>query len=191
MAGNKNSGNRGTPKNKTSKDKEKQILSVLKKGKGLVETAALTGVSRNTVQRIRYENADNLPVWRKNTIENLTRVHDKLLHNIEENLDKIPAAAKTISLGIISDKINQHSGFSGQVIEHKHLHIAHSDVNSLLSDNTTGGNDDKQRETEQAGTIQDIKGAAIDVEPVKGSGSPGEDSKRGGGGRSNPAALDT
>ena len=191
MAGNKNSGFRGTPKNKTSKDKEKQILSVLKKGKGLVETAALTGVSRNTVQRIRYENADNLPTWRKNTIENLTRVHDKLLHNIEENLDKIPAAAKTISLGIISDKINQHSGFSAQVVEHKHLHIDHSAVNGLLSDNKTEGNDGKQRENEQAGTIQDTKSPVIDLEPVKASGSPGEDSKRGGGGRANPAALDT
>ena len=191
MAGNKNSGFRGTPKNKTSKDKEKQILSVLKKGKGLVETAALTGVSRNTVQRIRYENADNLPTWRKNTIENLTRVHDKLLHNIEENLDKIPAAAKTISLGIISDKINQHSGFSGQVVEHKHIHIAHSDVNSLLSDNQSGGEGAKQKESGQDGTIQDTKSPVIDLEPANQKESPGEDSKRGGGGRANPAALDT
>ena len=163
MAGNKNSGNRGTPKNKTSKDKEKQILSVLKKGKGLIETAALTGVSRNTVQRIRYENADNLPTWRKNTIENLTRVHDKLLHNIEENIDKIPAAAKTISLGIISDKINQHSGFSGQVIEHKHLHIAHSDVNSLLSDNKTDGEGQKQREKRPERTNEDTNPPTIEV----------------------------
>ena len=191
MAGNKNSGNRGTPKNKTSKDKEKQILSVLKKGKGLVETAALTGVSRNAVQRIRYENADNLPVWRKNTIENLTRVHDKLLHNIEENIDKIPAAAKTISLGIISDKINQHSGFSGQVVEHKHLHIDHSAVNGLLSDNKSDGEASKQRETEQAGTIQDIKSPAIDVEPVNQKESPGQQTKRGGGGRAKRGGLDT
>ena len=191
MAGNKNSGFRGTPKNKTSKDKEKQILSVLKKGKGLVETAALTGVSRNTVQRIRYENADNLPTWRKNTIENLTRVHDKLLHNIEENLDKIPAAAKTISLGIISDKINQHSGFSAQVVEHKHLHIDHSAVNGLLSDNQSGGEGAKQKETEQDRTQQDTKGETIDVEPVNQKGSPGEDSKRGGGGQQDSAALDT
>jgi hypothetical protein len=191
MAGNKNSGNRGTPKNKTSKDKEKQILSVLKKGKGLVETAALTGVSRNAVQRIRYENADNLPVWRKNTIENLTRVHDKLLHNIEENIDKIPAAAKTISLGIISDKINQHSGFSAQVVEHKHLHIDHSAVNGLLSDNKSDGEASKQRETEQAGTIQDIKSPAIDVEPVNQKESPGQQTKRGGGGRAKRGGLDT
>ena len=191
MAGNKNSGNRGTPKNKTSKDKEKQILSVLKKGKGLIETAALTGVSRNTVQRIRYENADNLPTWRKNTIENLTRVHDKLLHNIEENIDKIPAAAKTISLGIISDKINQHSGFSAQVVEHKHLHIDHSAVNGLLSDNKTEGNTGKQRETDQQKTDQDTINTdqrIIDINPEKESK---KESKRGGGGQQDSAALDT
>jgi len=191
MAGIKNSGNRGTPKNKTSKDKEKQILSVLKKGKGLIETAALTGVSRNTVQRIRYENADSLPTWRKNTIENLTRVHDKLLHNIEENLDKIPAAAKTISLGIISDKINQHSGFSGQVIEHKHLHIAHSDVNSLLSDNKSEGKAEKQRETGPEKTQRDTKGTVIDLEPASQNESANRDTNRGGGGQQDSAALDT
>ena len=191
MAGNKNSGNRGTPKNKTSKDKEKQILSVLKKGKGLIETAALTGVSRNTVQRIRYENADNLPTWRKNTIENLTRVHDKLLHNIEENIDKIPAAAKTISLGIISDKINQHSGFSAQVVEHKHLHIDHSAVNGLLSDNKTEGNTGKQRETDQQKTDQDTINTdqrIIDINPEKESK---KESKRGGGGQQDSATLGT
>ena len=191
MAGNKNSGNRGTPKNKTSKDKEKQILSVLKKGKGLVETAALTGVSRNAVQRIRYENADNLPVWRKNTIENLTRVHDKLLHNIEENIDKIPAAAKTISLGIISDKINQHSGFSAQVVEHKHLHIDHSAVNGLLSDNKSDGEGQKQRETGPEKTQQNTKGEVIDVEPSSKQELPVEKAKRGGGGRAKRGGLDT
>ena len=77
------------------------------------------------------------------------------------------------------DKISQANGESSQVVEHKHLHIAHSDVNSLLSDNKSGGNDGKQREKDQGGTILDTKSPAIDVEPLNQKESPGEDSKRG------------
>ena len=184
MAGNKNSGNRNTPKNKTPLDKEKEILSHLKKGKGLIETAALTQTSRNTVSRIRYENADNLPQWRKNTLENLTRVHDKLLHNIEENIDKIPAAAKTISLGIINDKIKDMAGDGNQIVEHRHVHINHGDLNSLLTDKNTAGksqnikeNDNTQKERHTTDTASDI----IDITPQK--ESPHESQTGGGGSR--------
>jgi hypothetical protein len=182
MAGNKNSGNRNTPKNKTPLDKEKEILSHLKKGKGLIETAALTKTSRNTVSRIRYENADNLPQWRKNTLENLTRVHDKLLHNIEENIDKIPAAAKTISLGIINDKIKDMAGDGNQIVEHRHVHINHGDLNSLLTDKSTAGksqnikeNDNTQKERHTPTSPADI----IDITPQKESQ---HESQTGGGG---------
>ena len=78
-----------------------------------------------------------------------------------------------------------------QIVEHRHLHVNHSDVNSLLSDNKSGGEASKERESGQDGTIQDTKGEAIDVEPVNQKESPGEDTKRGGGGRVNRGALDT
>ena len=191
MAGNKNSGNRNPPKNKTPIDKEKRIVSALKEGKGIRETAALIGVAHGTVERIRYENADDLPSWRKKTVENLTRVHDKLVNQLEKSIDRLPVASIPIGIGILSDKINQHSGFSAQVVEHKHLHIDHSAVNGLLSDNKTEGKGPKQRESGQEGTILDTKEAAIDVEPLNQKESPGEDSKRGGGGRVNRGALDT
>ena len=196
MAGNKNSGNPGPPKNKTSLDTEKKIVSSLKRGAGVVETATLCGSSKNVVQRIRNENADQLPVWRKNTAETMMRVHSKLLDTLEQSIDNTEPGAKTlatvsISLGILSDKLKDIQQTGPQIVEHRHLHVNHSDVNSLLSDNKSGGEGPKQKETTQGGTIKDTKGEAIDVEPVKGSGSPGEDSKRGGGGCSNPAALDT
>lgn len=195
MAGNKNSGNRGTPKNKTPIDKEKKIVSALKEGKGVVETAALTESSKNVVQRIRNENADQLPVWRKNTAQTMMRVHSKLLDTLEQSIDNTEPGAKTlatvsISLGILSDKLKDIQQTGPQIVEHRHLHVNHSDVNSLLSDNKSGGERPKQKESGQDKTIQDIKEAAIDVDPVNKKESPGEDSKRGGGGRTNRGALD-
>ena len=196
MAGNKNSGNPGPPKNKTPIDKEREILSVLKKGKGIRETAALTKVARNTVERIRYENADDLPKWRKKTQENMMRVHSKLLNTLETSLDEIEPSPKnlgsvSISLGIIHDKLTSIQQTGPQIVEHRHLHVNHSDVNGLLSDNKSDGEASKQRETEQAGTIQDIKSPAIDVEPVNQKESPGQQTKRGGGGRAKRGGLDT
>ena len=165
MAGNKNSGNPGPPKNKTPIDKEKRIVSALKQGKGIRETAALIGVAHGTVERIRYENADDLPSWRKKTVENLTRVHDKLVNQLENSIEKLPVASIPIGIGILSDKINQHSGFSAQVVEHKHLHIDHSAVNGLLSDNKSDGEAEKQRETGPGKTQPNTKGTVIDLEP--------------------------
>ena len=191
MAGNKNSGNRNPPKNKTPIEKEKKILSALKQGKGIRETAALIGVAHGTVERIRYENADDLPSWRKKTVENLTRVHDKLVNQLENSIEKLPVASIPIGIGILSDKINQHSGFSAQVVEHKHLHIDHSAVNGLLSDNKTEGNTGKQRETDQQKTDQDTTNndqRIIDIIPEKESK---KESKRWGGGQQDSAALDT
>jgi hypothetical protein len=191
VAGNKNSGNRNPPKNKTPIEKEKKILSALKEGKGIRETAALIGVAHGTVERIRYENADDLPSWRKKTVENLTRVHDKLVNQLENSIEKLPVASIPIGIGILSDKINQHSGFSAQVVEHKHLHIDHSAVNGLLSDNKSEGKAEKQRETGPGKTQRDTKGTVIDLEPASQNESANRDTNRGGGGQEDSAALDT
>tara|TARA_R110000824_G_scaffold23500_9_gene84156 strand:+ start:831 stop:1340 length:510 start_codon:yes stop_codon:yes gene_type:complete len=168
MAGNKNSGNPGPPKNKTSLDTEKKIVSSLKRGAGVVETATLCGSSKNVVQRIRNENADQLPVWRKNTAETMMRVHSKLLDTLEQSIDNTEPGAKTlatvsISLGILSDKLKDIQQTGPQIVEHRHLHVNHSDVNSLLSDIKSGGEGPKQKESGQGGTQQDTNGEAIDV----------------------------
>tara|TARA_R100001463_G_scaffold47620_1_gene96618 strand:+ start:20820 stop:21308 length:489 start_codon:yes stop_codon:yes gene_type:complete len=139
MAGNENSGNRGTPKNKTPIIKEKEILSHLKEGKGIRETAALSKVSKTTVERIRYENVEDLPKWRKKTAENMMRVQTKLLDKLEDSVDELEPSAKSlaslsISIGIISDKLKDNLQTGQQTIEHKHIHINHSDVNLLLGD---------------------------------------------------------
>ena len=168
MAGNENSGNPGPPKNKTSIDTEKKIVSSLKRGAGVVETAALCGSSKNVVQRIRNENADQLPVWRKNTAETMMRVHSKLLDTLEQSIDNTEPGAKTlatvsISLGILSDKLKDIQQTGPQIVEHRHLHVNHSDVNSLLSDIKSGGEGPKQKGSGQDETQQDTKGEAIDV----------------------------
>ena len=112
----------------------------------------------------------------------MMEIADKLIDDLKETYKEIKPGQKPIALGILMDKISQANGESSQVVEHKHLHIAHSDVNSLLSDNQSGGNPPKQKETGQEGTNPDTKSPVIDLEPANQKESPGEDSKRGGGG---------
>jgi len=186
VAGNKNSGNYTI-----SEATKAGILEGLKAGQGIIKLSADYNVSKNTVQTIREKNRAALPAWRRRSAAGMMEIADKLIDDLKETYKEIKPGQKPIALGILMDKISQANGESSQVVEHKHLHIAHSDVNSLLSDNQTGGEASKQRENEQSGTIQDTKSPAIDVESVNQKESPGEDSKRGGGGRANPAALDT
>ena len=187
MAGNKNSGNRNPPKNKTPIDNEKEILSHLKKGKGIRETAALAEVGRNTVERIRYENAEDLPKWKKKTQENMMRVHSKLLDKLEDSIDELEPNSKnlaqvSISIGIISDKLKDSLQNGQQTIEHRHVHINHGDLNSLLTDKNTASNsqnikenDNTQKERHTPTSPADI----IDIEPKKESQ---HESQTGGGG---------
>ena len=124
------------------------------------------------------------------------RVHSKLLDTLEQSIDNTDPGSKTlssvsISLGILSDKLQLIQQTGPQIVEHRHLHVNHSDVNSLLSDNKTGGNDGKQKETEQGKTQQNTKGEVIDVEPSSKHELPVEKPKRGGGGRAKRGGLDT
>ena len=186
MAGNKNSGNYTI-----SEATKAGILEGLKAGQGIIKLSADYNVSKNTVQTIREKNRAALPAWRRRSAAGMMEIADKLIDDLKETYKEIKPGQKPIALGILMDKISQANGESSQVVEHKHLHIAHSDVNSLLSDNKSGGEGAKQKETEQDRTQQDTKGETIDVEPVNQKGSPGEDSKRGGGGQQDSAALDT
>ena len=160
MAGNKNSGNHNPPKNKTPIDKEKEILSHLKKGKGIRETASF---------------AEDLQKWKKKTQENMMRVHSKLLDKLEDSIDELEPNPKnlaqvSISIGIISDKLKDSLQNGQQTIEHRHVHINHGDLNSLLSDKNTAGKsqnikekDNEQKERHTPTTAADI----IDITPQK------------------------
>jgi len=186
VAGNKNSGNY-----KISDATKAAILEGLKAGHGIIKLAADYNVSKNTVQTIREKNRDALPAWRRRSAAGMMEIADRLIEDLKESYSEIKPGQKPIALGILMDKISQANGESSQVVEHKHLHIDHSAVNGLLSDNKTEGNTGKQRETDQQKTDQDTINTdqrIIDINPEKESK---KESKRGGGGQQDSAALDT
>lgn len=186
MAGNKNSGNY-----KISDATKAAILEGLKAGHGIIKLAADYKVSKNTVQTIREKNRDTLPAWRRRSAAGMMEIADRLIEDLKESYSEIKPGQKPIALGILMDKISQANGESSQVVEHKHLHIDHSAVNGLLSDNKSGGEAEKQRENGPEKTQQDTKGEVIDLEPVDQKESANRDTKRGGGGQQDSAALDT
>ena len=109
---------------------------------------------------------------------------EDLLEDLQNNYEEIKPGSKSITLGILIDKLGALNGEAGQTVEHRHLHIDHRDVNSLLSDKNTAGksqnikeNDNTQKERHTPTSPADI----IDIEPQK--ESPHESQTGGGGSR--------
>ena len=177
--GNKNSGNY-----KISTETKANILADLKAGHGILETAAKFDVSKHTVQVIREKNRDDLPQWKRRTAKRMMDLVEDLLEDLQNNYEEIKPGSKSITLGILIDKLGALNGEAGQTVEHRHLHIDHRDVNSLLTDKNTASNPQNIKENENTQKKRHTPASPadiIDIEPQK--ESPHEMQTGGGGSR--------
>ena len=100
--------------------------------------AAKWGVSKNTVQAVRHENADKIPDWRQRTEKILSETVVKMAKDIDKNHERIPAQSKALSLGILCSKLMELQGNNVSQV-HKHVHIHnHAAVNDLLANLRSG-----------------------------------------------------
>ena len=160
------------------------MVEDLKAGHGVTQIAADYNVARSTVALLREQNRDALPNWKRRTAKAMQNLVTDLVDDLQKNIDELKPANKSILVGILTDKIRDLSGDNTQTVEHRHLHIDHRDVNSLLTDKNTAGksqnikeNGNTQKERHTPATAADI----IDIEPQK--ESPHESQTGGGGSR--------
>jgi len=159
-------------------------LADLKAGHGILETAAKFDVSKSTVQVIREKNRDDLPQWKRRTAKRMMDLVEDLLEDLQNNYEEIKPGSKSITLGILIDKLGALNGEAGQTVEHRHLHIDHRDVNSLLTDKNTASNPQNIKENENTQKKRHTPASPadiIDIEPQK--ESPHEMQTGGGGSR--------
>jgi len=101
-------------------EKRKAILEHLKSGTGILATASITNSSPNTVQAVRDQSSE----WRQEQSATLKRFTRMLTHSMvnmsQEELAAIPLQQRSISLGVVIDKIQMLDGEPTQIIEHKH-----------------------------------------------------------------------
>ena len=159
-------------------------MADLKAGHGILETAAKFDVSKSTVQVIREKNRDDLPQWKRRTAKRMMDLVEDLLEDLQNNYEEIKPGSKSITLGILIDKLGALNGEAGQTVEHRHLHIDHRDVNSLLTDKNTASNPQNIKENENTQKKRHTPASPadiIDIEPQK--ESPHEMQTGGGGSR--------
>ena len=144
-----------TNKNKSLKlehkdpSKYKSILNDLKEGKSLTETASNNDCSRNTVDRIKYDNKDQLTQWKWKQSEKIGEIIEKGLKVLDENIDNVPKASLPLAIGILIDKKDQFdSAITPDV--NKTSVIAHVNLNELIDNLSTSK---VQRHEDSAKTI--------------------------------------
>ena len=83
------------------------IVDGLKRGRGLIQLASEHGVAQSTVQKIREDHKDELPSWKRRTVEALSEAGEGIAQSLVEGHENIPWQSKALSLGIILTKIQE------------------------------------------------------------------------------------
>lgn len=118
-----------SPKHLINKDPDKyhEIVSGLKKGKGLVQLASIHNVAPATVQKIREDNAEVIPSWKRRTVQALSEAAEGIAQSLAEGHENIPWQSKALSCGILLSKCQELTGTMPQktvVHEHKLTHAS-------------------------------------------------------------------
>ena len=133
-------GHRNNHLSNRDQERYQDILDALIEGDlSMPAIAVKWGVSKNTVQAVKHENADKLPDWKQRTEKILSETVVKMARDIDTNHERIPPQSKALSLGILCSKLMELQGNNTSQV-HKHVHIHnHGAVSDLLA-NLRGGN---------------------------------------------------
>lgn len=127
------------PRNLKVRDPEryKNVVDSLKEGKSLTQTAVECQVARNTVDKIKYENRDQLDEWKWRNYNKLGRIVGKGLDRLEKEIDSVHINSIALQVGILLDKRSMLEGeLVGKTPEKKV--ILHGDFNLLLDQVKSG-----------------------------------------------------
>ncbi len=112
-------------------EKYKNIINDLKEGKSLTETASNNNVARSTVDRIKYDNKDQLIQWKWRQSQKIGEIIEKGLKVLDENIDNVPKASLPLALGILIDK-KDHFDSTIAPETQKSSVVAHVNLNDLI-----------------------------------------------------------
>ena len=172
------------PRNLAVRDPERYeaVVTSLKEGNSLTQTAVECGVARNTVDRIKHENKDQLTEWKWRNYNKLGKIIAKGLDRLDSEFDSVHINSVALQIGILLDKRSMIEGELVGKAPEKQV-ILHGDFNKLL-DQVKSGNLD-------AGSLDNaktpIKSGVIDVE---GKDQVGKSGVEGGGGGANPISAE-
>ena len=134
------------PRNLRVRDPEKYkaVVTSLKHGNSLTQTSVECGVSRGTVDRIKYENKEELTEWKWRNYNKLNKIVSKGLDRLEEEIDQVHVNSLALQLGILLDKRSMLEGELVGKSPEKQV-ILHGDFNKLLDQVKSGNLDSRKK----------------------------------------------
>ena len=155
------------PRNLKVADPERYeaVVESLKHGNSLTKTAVDCGVGRATVDKIKYENKDQLTEWKWRQSNRIAGIVGKGLDRLEAEIDNVHINSLALQLCILIDKKGVlEDSIVGKTPEKKV--ILHGDFNKLLDQVKNGDIDSrslKNAETSVKTGIIDVEGKVKDV----------------------------
>lgn len=80
--------------------------------------AQQTGISKNTVQRLKHDYRAMIEQKQEEAVERMLDVRHKALARLEREMDDIPLASLPVTVGILSDKLRDLTGGNVTTIQH-------------------------------------------------------------------------
>jgi hypothetical protein len=127
------------PRSLKVKDPEryKAVVESLKNGNSLTVTSVDCGVARPTVDKIKYENKDQLTEWKWRNVNKIAGIVGKGLERLENEIDSVHINSLALQLCILIDKkAVLEDSIVGKPLEKKV--ILHGDFNKLLDQVRSG-----------------------------------------------------
>ena len=127
------------PRSLQVKDPEryKAVVESLKHGHSLTKTSVDCGVARPTVDKIKYENKDQLTEWKWRNVNKIAGIVGKGLQRLEDEIDNVHINSLALQLCILIDKkAVLEDSIVGKTPEKKV--ILHGDFNKLLDQVRSG-----------------------------------------------------
>lgn len=163
------------PRNLKVADPERYnaVVDSLKEGNSLTKTSVDCGVGRATVDKIKYENREELTEWKWRQSNRIAGIVGKGLDRLEAEIDNVHINSLALQLCILIDKKGVlEDSIVGKTPEKKV--ILHGDFNKLLDQVKSGGLDSrslKNAETSMNSDIIDVEGKDQDIKSeAKGGG---------------------
>ena len=139
-------------------ERYKAVVESLKQGNSLTKTSVDCGVARPTVDKIKYENKDQLTEWKWRNVNKIAGIVGKGLDRLEAEIDNVHINSLALQLCILIDKKGVlEDSIVGKTPEKKV--ILHGDFNKLLDQVRNGNPTVKQ----QINAENPIKTGVIDV----------------------------
>lgn len=158
-------------------------------GKSFNQVSQETGFSKTTLARLKQDHKDLIASKQEQALDKMLDVRALALSRLEREINDVPLASLSVTIGILSDKVRDMTGGSVSTVQHVSVKLPEDVKEATVIDLLPSANPcDEPSDQEESPANQDLD----DGLPNQGAGQdPGDqDADQGAGGVAEPAGGD-